>query len=197
MKRSAPLALALLTSVIFATSGQAARPTPAPAPTPTQNPHVYSDRAMRVTVPDDYRLLGMRQLDPTAITGQQVVAVWTKGAGDGHITIAIAIEPFPGLDLDAYETQAANTAREGGQGVLVDKKVRTSTANRMPAYWLSIVMGSGFTQVRRYEYIWTDGVRGCTVAISGPIGAISEDQAKAALSNIYATAYPGYHPGND
>lgn len=189
MKRTAPLGLALLASVIVATTAQAAAPTPSSA----QNPHVYVDSAMRVTVPDDYRLLGMRHLDPTSITDQQVVAVWTKGSNESRTTIVIAIEPFSGLDLDAYETQAANTARQAGQGVLVDKKIRTSTANKMPAYWLSIVMGSGFNSMRRYEYIWTDGVRGVTVAISGPMGAITEDQAKAALSNIYATSYPGYH----
>lgn len=146
---------------------------------------------MRVVVPDDYRLMGMRHLDPSSISGQQVVAVWTKGSGqDERTTIVIAIEPFTGFDLDAYETQAANDAREASQSVLVDKKIRTATANKMPAYWLAIAMGSGFDAVRRYEYIWTDGVRGVTVAISGHLGVLSEDQAKAALSNIYATAYP-------
>ncbi len=190
MKRTAPLAFALLASVIFATTGQAA----APAPTPTQDPHVYTDRAMRVTVPDNYHLLGMRHLDPASITSQQVVALWVTGPSDRRVTIAIAIEPFPGFDLDAYETQAANDARQGGEDVLVDKKIRTGTANNMPAYWLSIAMGSGFNAMRRYEYIWTDGVRGVTVAISGQLGSLSETDAKAALSNIHATAYPQQHP---
>lgn len=182
------IAIAMAGCTMLATSGQSAPP--APGATPARNPHVYSDPAMRVQVPDDFRLLGMRQLDPSTLDGQQVVAVWTKGKDDARETIVIAVEPFSGFDLDAYETQAANDARQGGEGVLVDKKVRTATANKMPAYWLAIAMGSGFNAMRRYEYIWTDGVRGVTVAISSELGQMTEDQAKAALANIYATSYP-------
>lgn len=162
-------------------------------PTPAQytDPHIYTDPAMRVVVPDGYHLLGMRHVDPADLTEQIAVAVWRiQMDKEESRTIVVSVEPYDGFDLPGFEQVTENNLRGSTDGLLVDSKVRTTTANGMPAYFMAVTTGSGFDAMRRYQYIWTDGVRGVTVAIAGRLSEISAADAKAALGNISAVAYP-------
>ena len=62
----------------------------------------------------------------------------------------------------------------------------------MPAYWQSITIGSGFNELKQYQYVWADGVRGVQLAVMGRFGSVSEDEAKKILSDVSAVAYPKY-----
>ena len=162
-----------------------------PTPAPYTDPHVYSDPGMRVVVPDDYHLLGMRHMDPADLNEQIAVAVWSiQISKEERRTIVVSVEPYDGFDLAGFEQVTENNLRGSTDGLLVDSKVRTTTANGMPAYFMAVTTGSGFDAMRRYQYIWTDGVRGVTVAIAGRLSEIDAADAKAALGNISAVAYP-------
>jgi hypothetical protein len=162
-----------------------------PTPAAYTDPHVYSDPGMRVAVPDGYRLMGMRHIDPADLTEQMAVAVWRIQVDkEESRTIVVSVEPYDGFDLSGFEQVTENSLRGSTDGLLIDSKVRTTTANGMPAYFMAITTGSGFDAMRRYQYIWTDGVRGVTVAIAGRLSEISAADAKAALGNISAVAYP-------
>jgi hypothetical protein len=70
------------------------------------------------------------------------------------------------------------------------KKTATKLSNGMPAYWQEITIGNGFNEVKRYQYVWADGVRGVQLAVMGKYGDISNEQALKILSEVSAVAYP-------
>jgi hypothetical protein len=183
IRRALPFVVAI--AVLVGASAQT------PTAAPYTDPHVYTDPAMRVAVPAGYQLLGMRHIDPADLTEQVAVAVWrTQINKEEARTIVISVEPYDGFDLAGFEQVTENNLRGSTDGLLVDSKVRTTTANGMPAIFMTVTTGEGFDAMRRYQYIWTDGVRGVTVAIAGRLSEISPADAKAALANISAVAYP-------
>ena len=62
----------------------------------------------------------------------------------------------------------------------------------MPAVWQEVSMGSGFDTLKRFDYVWVDGVRGIVLAIMGRYGHLDEPMAKKALADAYGVAYPKY-----
>jgi hypothetical protein len=103
--------------------------------------------------------------------------------------ITIQMETFDG-NLDGFEMVTENELRNQTDSVFVKKKTLTTLSNGMPAYWQDITIGSGFQEAKRYEYAWVDGVRGIVLAMTARYGTVTEDQAKAALSQASGVAFP-------
>jgi hypothetical protein len=181
----------LLGALVLCTATMArAQGVPAPTPAPASDQHVYDDPAMHFTAPGDYYLLGRAMVDSKTLEGPTQVAMWAKFPGQpNQRTIVITLEPYEGT-LAGYEVNFENTLREKIDGVFVDHKERTTTSNGMPAFWIQITAGSGFDSHRQYQYVWYDGLRGVSVSISGRLGELDENEAKAALKNIAAVVYP-------
>ncbi len=151
--------------------------------------HRYSDPAMSFTPPADYFQLAVPAHDPAVFDDPAVVASWVRHPGKADLTqITIRMQNFES-DVNAFDTTVENDMRGQGSDVFI-KKSNTSLPNGMPAIWQEITTGSGFDQVKIYQYIWSDGVRGVELMISGRYGALDEPAAKRALANVSATAYP-------
>jgi hypothetical protein len=161
---------------------------PAPAATPSNS---FNDPAMSYTAPSDFHKIPMQQLDPTQFDKPTVVAAFVKPIGTkSALTITITMENFEG-NAEGYDQVSENTLRTSTDSVFI-KKTPTKLPNGMPAYWQEITIGSGFNEIKRYQYVWADGVRGVQLAVMGRFGDISEGDAKKFLGEVTAVAYPKY-----
>jgi hypothetical protein len=84
-----------------------------------------------------------------------------------------------------------NTMRNQAGDVFI-KKTPMKLSNGMPAIWQEITLGSGFDQVKIFQVVWADGLRGVALSVTGRYGSIDEPEAKRALANVSAVAYPKY-----
>ncbi|MEO7201916.1 MAG: hypothetical protein ABI431_04245 [Candidatus Tumulicola sp.] len=167
-----------------------------PPPTPTPNPLNYTDPAMHFTAPDDAYLAGRRY--PTVDSlGQdlQPVAMWVLHPGkEDARTITLSMESFEGAP-NQWEAQfESQTHSGGGDGVLIRNRTPMSLLNGMPATFVEITTGSGFTSKKEYAVVWADGKRGIVLAETARLGDSSVDEAKRVLHNVSATRYPEEQP---
>jgi hypothetical protein len=188
MNRIAAVAFALC--AIFAPATLLAQSQAVEAPAPAATPsNSFNDPAMSFTAPSDFTKVPMQQGDPTQFEKPTVVAAFVKNYGKaGLLTITITMENFEG-SADGYDQVTENTMRNSADGVFI-KKTATKLSNGMPAYWQEITIGNGFNEVKRYQYVWADGVRGVQLAVMGKYGDISNEQALKILSEVSAVAYP-------
>lgn len=164
--------------------------TPAPTDTPTPNPSVYSDPAMSFTAPSDFYRIPVAPHDPTDFDNPAVMAAWVKNPGKREqITITLTMEGEEG-NLDGFEMVSENEMRDNGDSVFYKKKERTLLSNGMPAYWQELSIGSGFDEMKRFQYVWIDGVRGVQLAITSRFGVLDEPAAKKALADASGVLYP-------
>lgn len=163
---------------------------------PPMAPNEFIDPAMKFAAIDGYLKVPIPPHNPTDFDPQQATIVsafvYHHGEQDER-DVAIGMESFQG-SLQGFEMIVENELRDKIDGVFIKKKQLTTLKNGMPAYWLEITIGSGFDTYKRFEYAWIDGVRGVELSVTGRLGAITEDQAKAALANASATAYPVNQP---
>ncbi|HEY1654223.1 MAG TPA: hypothetical protein VGF86_03815 [Candidatus Tumulicola sp.] len=193
MNRIVPiLALAL---IALLPNGNAGAQVP-PPPTPSPDPHVYSDPAMTFTAPADAYLIG-RRVVPIAQLGSDLepVAIWVMHPGkDDMRTITIAMESFTGAP-NQWEGQFESQMHSaGGEGVLIRKKTSMSLLNGMPASFVEVTSGSGFTSKKQFAVVWADGQRGITLSLACRLGDVGPDEALAALKNVTAVRYPEEAP---
>jgi hypothetical protein len=190
MKRSlAVIALSALVAIVLGSS-HSVRAQDTPQPYPSADPHTYDDPAMHFEAPKDYYLVERRLLSVDDLGDPQTVAVWVKNPGRQDLrTLTISMEQYTG-DVDQYETNVSNDVRTKIDDAIVANKVRTTTPNGMPAYFLSITSGSGFEGQKQYELIWSDGVRGVSITVSGRLGDLQADEARATVANVSAVRYP-------
>jgi hypothetical protein len=180
--------------VIFAGFVSAAVPAAAQVPqqaygTASSTAPTYNDPAMSFTAPSDYIKTDIPAHDPANFDQPTVVAAFLKtGKNSPRIAITIEMQNFEGT-LDGFESQTENEVRGQADSVFF-KRTATTLSNGMPAYWQDITIGSGFDEIKRYQYVWVDGVRGIALAITAREGAITEAQAKLALANASGVAYP-------
>jgi hypothetical protein len=151
----------------------------------------YNDPAMSFTPPADYVPLPVPTHDPANFEDPAVVAAFVKNGGKSNASqIILRMQSFEG-NVEAFEMTVENDLRNQTSDVFI-KKTNTKLSNGMPAAWEEITMGSGFEQIKVYQYVWSDGVRGVTLSITGRYGAVDEPAAKRALANVSAVAYPKY-----
>jgi hypothetical protein len=149
----------------------------------------YNDPAMSFTAPADYHAVPVPTHDPANFDDPAVMAIYIKNPGKQDFSqITLRMESFDG-DATGFEMNVENDMRNQGGDVFI-KKTATKLSNGMPAYWQEITMGSGFDQMKIFQYVWADGVRGVQLSLMTRSGAVDEPAAKAALSNVSAVAYP-------
>lgn len=162
-----------------------------PPPTPTPDPHTYSDPAMNFTAPPGALLAGRRVI-PLAQLGQDLtpVAVWVLHPGkEDARTITIAMESFTGPP-DQWEGQFESQMHNSGEGVLIRRKIPMSLLNGMPANFVEITSGSGFSAQKQFAVVWADGQRGVALSLTCRLGDVTAAEAQAALKNATAVRYP-------
>lgn len=161
-----------------------------PEPVPTQSPLEYSDPAMSFMPPPGYYRVPMAPHSPTEFGQPSVVAAWIKNPGKtDQRTITITMDNFSG-SLDGAEMISENNARDQTDGIFVNHKQVTKLANGMPAYFQEMTIGSGFNELKRWQYVWIDGIRIVTLTIVGRFGEIDEKQAREDLANASGVLYP-------
>ena len=156
----------------------------------SSKPTAYNDPAMSFTPPAGFRFAGGTPYDPQS-NQPTIVATFVKNPGkpEMHI-IQISIEDAEGSSLSGFETLSENELRGQLDSVFVSNKKQTTLSNGMPAIWEEISAGEGFGEMKRWEYLWVDGLRGVILSDTGRYGGITEEEAKADLANASAVAYP-------
>ncbi|HZZ00887.1 MAG TPA: hypothetical protein VFE36_15085, partial [Candidatus Baltobacteraceae bacterium] len=56
--------------------------------------------------------------------------------------------------------------------------------------FVEVTTGEGFDSRKQYAVVWADGLRGVVLSVSGRVGDVSADEAKAMLKNATAVRYP-------
>jgi hypothetical protein len=157
--------------------------------TPSPAGAAYNDPAMSYTAPPDYVKADIPAHDPANFDGPTIVAAFLRaGKNAPRVSITIEMSNFEG-PLDGFEAQTENEVRGQADSVFI-RKTRATLSNGMPAYWQDITVGSGFQQLKRYQYVWIDGLRGVELSITARDGDITEAEAKRALANASGVAYP-------
>ena len=178
MKALAPVALVLTSLVLpVALFAQA-------------DPHVYTDPAMSFTAPADFSPLAVPSSPPDGLDGPTVVAAFGRHPRqpDANV-ITVRLENYDG-DLQSYEEQVESQARSQGSDSVFVRKQLTTLPNGMPAYYMAITIGQDSGEMRVFQYVWVDHVRGVVLADTGRYGTIDDNSAKKALSEVSAVAYP-------
>lgn len=166
-----------------------------PPPTPSPDPHTYSDPGMNFTAPSSALLVGRRVIPPDQL-GQdlQPVAIWVLHAGKEDMrTITISMESFTGAP-DQWEGQFESQMHNAGDGVLIRGKTAMSLLNGMPANFVEVTSGSGFTSKKQFAVVWADGQRGIALSVTCRLGDVSPEEAREALKNATAVRYPVDQP---
>jgi len=167
-----------------------------PPPTPSPDPHTYTDPAMNFTAPPEAILVGRRYPKLSELSGDlQTVAVWALHAGKEDMrTIQISMEAFEGAP-DQWEGQFESQMHSaGGSGLLIRNKTPMALLNGMPANFVEITSGSGFTTSKQFAVVWADGQRGIALVEATRLGDAGADEAKRVLHDVTATRYPAEEP---
>jgi len=186
------LALAMCALVVSAKAFAQTPPSPSADATPTPSPSQYNDPAMSFTAPPEFLRVPFAPRDPARLDQQTVMAAWIRDPGKREqLSITITMESHDG-SLDGFEMITENELRNKADNVFFKKPQLTQLSNGMPAYWQEVSVGSGFDTLKRFDYVWIDGVRGVTLAVTGRYGVLDEPMAKKILAGAYGVQYPKY-----
>ena len=167
-----------------------------PVPTPSPDPHAYVDPGMHFTAPPDAFLLGRRYIPVDQLGDDlQAVAVWVLRPGkDDMRTITLSMEAFSGAP-DQWEGQFESQMHSsGGDGLLIRHKTAMSLLNGMPANFVEVTSGSGFTSKKQFAVVWADGQRGIALTETTRLGDAGAAEAQTVLKNVTAVRYPIQQP---
>ncbi|MEO6836050.1 MAG: hypothetical protein ABI231_09135 [Candidatus Tumulicola sp.] len=187
------LAAAALMLVLAPAAGLRAQ---VPVPTPSPDPHDYVDPGMHFTAPADAVLVGRRYIPvgqlPTDLTP---VGVWVLRPGKEDMrSITLSMEAFAAAP-DQWEGQFESQMHSsGGNGLLIRRKTSMALLNGMPANFVEVTSGSGFTAQKQFAVVWADGQRGIVLSESSRLGDANADEALAVLKNVTAVRYPMQQP---
>lgn len=121
------------------------------------------------------------------------IASWIRPSADPHgqRTIILAMRSYPtGISLEQWSQQAQTDIRSQIDRSMIRTLATTRTANGMPALFIRVYYGEGFTSSVQYGYIVSDGVRGILLTISALAGTMSEEDARNALKDFSVVLYP-------
>lgn len=182
-----PLGILFTLCLILIGSSIARADTPAATPPPANSS--YNDPAMHFAPQVGWYRVGVPGYDPTDLSDPTTVAGYIKDPGKEYQqSLTIQLQDYDG-SLAGFETFNENQIR-GKVDVFVDKKDLTTLANGMPCYFVKMSFGNGFDAKQVYQYVVFDGKRGITVSVTGRLGELSEDQAKADLKDLAVVLYP-------
>lgn len=160
-----------------------------PAATPPPAAAAYNDPAMHFAPQPGWYRVGVPGYDPTDLSEPTTVAGYIKDPGKEYQqSLTIQLQDYSGT-LMGFETFNENQIRSKVD-VFVDKKDLTTLSNGMPCYFLKMSFGSGFSAKQVYQYVIFDGKRGITASVTGRLGELSEENAKAYLKDISVVLYP-------
>lgn len=160
-----------------------------PLPTPTPNYQVYDDPAMHFKAPAAYLPLGQRKLSLRQLTEDpQIVAGWAIHDPDRPKQIVIEMESYQD-NLNGFDQVFEQQLRAKFSGIVRDKE-HVSLKNGMPALFMTMTAGAGFSAVKMYWYLWVDGQRGVALGLQTQVGQLSVAEAKRLLADCTAVAYP-------
>lgn len=164
----------------------------APAVAPTPFPEAFDDAGMHFTAPAPYRRI---PLSPPVIDAETdkltPVGGYIRNQGQqDERTIVIAMRAFSATSLEAWETTLENDLRTAIPDLFVSHKTKVNLKNGMPAFFLKLAHGEGFTSMQQYGYAVFDGQRGIWVSVSGRLGVIGEEDAKDTLKDLSVVLYP-------
>jgi len=183
----------LVCAIVFGwAAASRAQDNPAAQATPTPDPHLYTDPAMSFRVPADWVALGQRKiaasdlgLDPT------VLAAWAYPSKDNPRRIYLSAEAFSGLSVDDWDGQFEQGMRSQFDNVLFKDKSHMSLSNGMPAMFMTMSEGEGFSVQKFFCVIWVDGQRGMAVVLQDSYDDLTAERARAILTgNLTAVRYP-------
>ncbi|MDE2483442.1 MAG: hypothetical protein KGN02_14795 [bacterium] len=161
-----------------------------PGATPTPDPMVYDDPAIHFQAPSGWYPVGQRRIKPDDLgSNPEAVAGWVNSSTGRVESLVLQLQSFSG-SLDDFETTYEQEMRQEFSGTFIKNKERTSLANGMPAYYMEMTTGEGFTTTKAFIVIWIDGVRGVALVVNGPLDNISANVAKAIMRKAKATQYP-------
>jgi hypothetical protein len=185
MKR--PLALlALLVLICAPFSARAQQATP----TPNAHPETFDDLGMHFTAPSIFRPIfqkdGLKIVD---IEEPAVVAMWVL-PGQRPKQLLVMQQAFSG-SLGAFEQQYSQQLRDqGGEGALIRNRQNYTLKNGMPARYMEMTSGEGFSLKKAYVVIWVDGYRGCAVLLTSLLSDSDEKTVKSYFTDLTAVQYP-------
>lgn len=161
---------------------------PAQSPAPAAGPS-YDDPGMHFSAPEGWERLELVARSSDGQPGPVAVFIKNRGKYDQK-TILITIGSFSGT-LDGLESVHESETRSQQEGTFVDKKLRVTLPNGMPAWWLKVTTGTDVGKFsRRYEYVVFDGKRRIVVAYAGRLGDVEEKEAQAALASLVVVLFP-------
>ncbi|HEV2261860.1 MAG TPA: hypothetical protein VGR69_06205 [Candidatus Rubrimentiphilum sp.] len=187
------LAFAIGSLVVSAAGFAAAQEMPSPPPpyaTPTPIPNSYNDPAMSFVAPSDFYQAPIPPHDPMNFDNPTTVAEWFRHPGQRDQQIISITMENQDASLAGFEMNTENSLRDSADNVFFKQHQTTTLSNGMPAVWQEISVGSGFDEIKRFDYVWVDGVRGVTLAITARYGEIDEATARKDLANASAVLYP-------
>lgn len=152
--------------------------------------HTFTDPAMSFTAPADFVPLPVPTASPDHFTQPTVVAAFVRRPKQADMNMITLTMENSQESLDDYESDAESRARNQGSDSVFVKKTLTTLSNGMPAYFLDITVSQDAGEMRIFEYVWVDHVRGVTLAVAGQFGTIDDRSAMKALAKVSATAYP-------
>jgi hypothetical protein len=147
----------------------------------------YDDPAVHFNAPDGWTRFDI----PPGAPEEAPVAVFHKEFGkyDTRV-ISLKIQKFDD-NLDRLMQGHESDLRSNSDGLFVEKKVRITLSNGMPAYLYkyTLTRDSGGT-VRVYEYLAVDGKRSIDLSYSGRGGSFEDKDAIDALNALTVVLYP-------
>jgi len=186
MMRFQVLALGALL-VASAAPVRADQASPAPA---ASDLATFSDRSITFTAPPGFTKVPLGSPDNSS--GNPVmIALFVKNRGAANQRMIQIVVEDTDNDLGSFETAHESELRKEVDSTFVDKKIKTTLSNGMPAIWLKISQGDQIGQfTRRYEYVVIDLKRGITASYVGRQGDFDDKEAQAALAGLVVVAYP-------
>ncbi len=161
---------------------------PAQSPAPATGPS-YDDPAMHFSAPAGWERLELAARPSDGQPGPVAVFLKNRGKYDQK-SIVITTAAFSGT-LDGLASAHESEIRSQQEGTFVDKKLRVTMPNGMPAWWLKVTTGTDVGKFsRRYEYVVFDGKRSIVVAYAGRLGDVEEKEAQAALASLTVVLFP-------
>ena len=80
--------------------------------------------------------------------------------------------------------------REQFQSAVFKNKTNTTLRNGMPAIFVEMTSGEGFSVQKAYVLLWADGQRGVALVLMTQLNDISTSTARELLSDATAVRYP-------
>lgn len=185
------LALALLALLVLPARSLAQEATPTP------DPMVYDDPAMHYAAPAGAHPVTQQQHIALSDLSQDPtnVATWVVVNGNPNDAkfISIVMESYTG-SLDGFDSTYENNLRNDDPATLVKNKEYVQLQNGMPAIFLEVTQGSGFSTRKLFSYIWIDSQRAVVLSVTARLGALDADEAKHLLAGATAVRYPNDQP---